>query len=459
MANDLEADDVRTGMLFGGFQGADYHVCTLRPDSSDMPVVTVPFLHGRPEFEAFNQWRSGEELPLSTLFFDHRGTVSLTGLHWRGTTGMGPGEFRFDADNVIFGRPREMRNEYIVEEFTSYIDGLDQATHFNSIETNLDDRDEGDPITATIGRLEDISWTVGNTTYRIGVGTPWNFTSGQSFSVKSRVFLQTTIVGGASISTHLQAHWPMRALLVLLYGSPLAWREHRLADDQFPIWGLNDHTFPGRESVRVFTRRTIRDLALPEPKSSALGLPLLYLEQLGADKLKKWIELYSDETIARGIQPSVEVINGMSKFLEPQIMMAVIALDSFGYATRREFRTALWEHILICIESAGIDLSPIGSNELVANALAGINNDLKHPDRNKRPDFLQLSLAVDLALALVRMHVLTLLEVSEELTDSARQHMDIDGVVRLFQKNGVVARDVSGENPQRARFIVDNTRA
>jgi hypothetical protein len=452
MQNDLEAGDTRSGLLIEGFEQADYLACVLQYEVGSTPLVTVPFVHGRPEFAGLaDGYRN--ELPVSALYEDHRGSLTFTGLRWRGTNqGSIVSETRFDANVTFLGRALGLKDEYLIEQFTSYIDGLEEATFFRTVRTNFDTRSSSEPLLVSIDEAETIEWVVDETTYTIGVNTPWSERSGQQFTARTRVYLRTTIKGGATVSDHIRSHWPIRALLVLLHGTKLSWREHRVTDDQFPVWMASGPS-SSREYVKVIPRRTVREFDLPRPSRSDVALPLIYIEQIGIEALEKWIRLYRDPDIARAVEPAVEVINGMSNFLEPQLIMAVLALDAFGYVKRGRIEGRLASNIKACFDAAHIDLAALGSNDLLAKALADTNNDLKHPDRGRRPGSLELGMAVDLAVAVLRMQIFDLLDLGEAAAQEARRSRDIAGVGRHFDLNKVTVKLCREGEREKGRFI------
>lgn len=67
----------------------------------------------------------------------------------------------------------------------------------------------------------------------------WSARFGQSFDATSQAFLTTTRAKGQTPEEYLVSQWPVRALLVLAFGTPLYWREHSIKDDNFPTWMLN----------------------------------------------------------------------------------------------------------------------------------------------------------------------------------------------------------------------------
>jgi hypothetical protein len=189
----------------------------------------------------------------------------------------------------------------------------------------------------------------------------------------------------------------------------MRWRRHVIRDEQFPIW-YGDGSRGEPIGCEVHLRRTIEDFTLAEPTRADVALPIFRLSQVKSAGLRKWLTLYEDPIFARAIEPAVEVINGMTRFLEPRMMMMTIALDSMGYyrdpARRRNAK--LQTQVERCLDAANIDVPGIGSRSGIALAIARVNNDLKHPDRLSRPDPRELSLITEIATAIMRQQIVDL---------------------------------------------------
>jgi hypothetical protein len=148
--------------------------------------------------------------------------------------------------------------------------------------------------------------------------------------------------------------------------------------------------------------------------------------------------LYQDPIIRRAIEPIAEVINGASRFLEPQLLMAALGLEAMGHYRdpNRKPHARLHCQVQRCVEATNVDWSVIGPNEGIAQAIANTNNDLKHPDRPNRPDHLQLSLITRLSLAIMRLQVLDLLRLPD-MSKGFHARGCATEVIRAFDLNGV----------------------
>ena len=237
---------------------------------------------------------------------------------------------------------------------------------------------------------------------------------------------------------YLVSQWPVRALLVLAFGVPLFWRDHSIKDDNFPTWMLSGEAREATD-VEVQLQRTAEDAQQPSPKSSDLMLPMFSLPDVGTAGLKRWYRLYDDPVLRRAIEPAVEVINGASRFREPQLMMSAMSLEAAGHYRdpQRRTRQRLEDQVRRCVEATGHDWSDIGSEMGIARAIAKTTNDLKHADRRRRPNGVELAVITDLAKLIMRMQILDLLDIPAKTVQGFVRTNAVHHVVERFRLNGV----------------------
>lgn len=396
-------------LTFDAAQGAEIHIAYLRepPDSPNA------------QFARANAWfrRFGEDLPKTLVFMDDSGVVTLNGLRASHLSQGGYPLGRARASVAIFERPRELRDEYLVHELASTIDGLEEFTRFEPITHDVEYFPDGHHrTTVVVESVDSVEWAANGYAYAIKSNVSWAAQNGRYFRVvDSEPFILTKSEAGASPLDHLAAQWPIRSLLILIHGQPLAWRSHRLRDEQFPLW-MMDGSARDPHFVEVQFQGTVAQHAAARPSSPHFSHPPLRLGEISPSALADWVALYNgNDVFEQAVQPAVEVLNGASRFLEPQLMMLAISLDRFGYflyGDRRQRRIAT--HIEKCMDEAEIDWPSIGSRRGVALAIANANNDLKHPDRETSPPSRQLTALVELCKLIVRAQAFTLLGVDAE---------------------------------------------
>lgn len=416
MTNSLSPGDLRSGQLVDGVEGTPFQSCSLSYEPRIGPVLSIPYIRDVEQFSATTDWFEGRTPP-SLMFQDNLGTVTFTGLRRRSMTGDPLVLGRLRANVAIFGEPLELEPEYRIATMASKIDGLGNFASFNSIDSVVEATDQGHRVIVTVEATENITCEHGGFQFTIRATTPWSATRGQSFEAHAGAILETTSVQGATADEHLTAQWPIRSLLVLAYGTKLYWRRHHILDEKFPVRTIDGATH-GPDECLVLLRRTVEDAEQPEHPHSSFAVPMFHLADLGQSGVSRWLSLYEDPVFRKAIEPAVEVINGASRFLEPQVLLAMLALDAMGYYldNARSRNVPLSVQIERCLVSANIDLGSIGTNSEIARAMANVNNDLKHPDRLQRPDPLQLNLVAKLSVAVMRLQLFSLLD----LPDSSR---------------------------------------
>lgn len=436
MVGAVEPGQTRVGHLVDG-AATPHQAATLIYEPRLGPLLSVPYIKGQDQFAHSVEWFDSQRPPEALLFSDDRGVVTLTGLRWRGHTGNAYRVGRLSPSATFHGCPRQRKDSYHLRAFTSQIDGLVELTNVGSVEVN-EPRTQAEPITATLKPSQHFRWRHGGYTHEIRTSAVWSARFGQSFDATSQAFLTTTRAKGQTPEEYLVSQWPVRALLVLAFGTPLYWREHSIKDDNFPTWMLNGEA---REpsNVAVQLQRTAEDSEQAPPTPSDLMLPMFALRDLGTAGLKCWYRLYDDPIFRRFVEPAVEVINGASRFREPQLIMAAMSLEAAGHYRdpHRRPRQRLEDQVRRCLAATGHDWSAIGTEKGIARAIAKTTNDLKHADRPNRPTGVELAVVTDLAKLIMRMQILDLLRIPARTRDSFVRTNAVYHVVERFRLNGV----------------------
>lgn len=442
MANTLLPGQVRTGQLFTRDRGDGTPMlsATLIFDERHGAQVLVPYVRGVPQFEEVRGWFRTMSPPSSMLFADNEGVVALVGVRWWGEAGGNLVTGRLVVDTAIFGQPRRLKQEYRVRTLRSGIDGLEGFTNFHPVRYEY--TDPGEPIVVTLDESETVTWRSGGFTYGLRAIAVWSGTRGRQLDVKSVPVLTTSCHRGATPHEHLRAQWAVRDLLLLAQGSKLSWRSHVIEDEQFPVLTL-DGAEHGPEPAPTLFSSTVGQHALPEPRPIDLAFPALNLAALGGRGLQRWTDLYADDLFRRAVQPIAEVINGAATFLEPKLMMLASALDYFGYYRfgDQRRRRPMHESIRKCLDDAGLDWPDIGTRAGIANAITCLNNDLKHPDRDRRPDRGELACTVALATLIARAQPFDLLGATTAARDAFLRSRDARLMVETFQGYGLRIQD------------------
>lgn len=437
MSDPIGPGDVRVGHLVDGDPNTPHQAGALLYEDGTGPLLSVPFLSGEAQFDHAVEWFRRERPPASLLFVDEKGVITLTEIRWRGYSGATYATGRLSPNVTFYGRPRALKPAYRVSEFTSRIDGLREFTGVGSVAVNMP-KTRDDAVTVALKPSQTFKWRHNGFTHRIETGATWSGTMGLNFEASSQAVLSTTKSKRASPEEYLVAQWPMRALLVLAFGTRLNWRRHTVVDEQFPLWMLDGSTM-GPNHVTVQIQQTVPDFEQPEIASSDLTMPMFTLADLGTAGLTRWYRLYDDATLRRAVEPTVEVIRGATRFLEPQLMMTAMALEAMGHyrdPDRRRNRP-LHEQVQRCMAASHADWSQIGTERGISRAISNTYNDLKHPDRPKRPKGLELALLTELAKLLARMQLIDIIDLPALRRAQFLRSNSFRRVLERFKLNGV----------------------
>ncbi len=188
----------------------------------------------------------------------------------------------------------------------------------------------------------------------------------------------------------------------------------------------------------------MRDHEQPDVERFDLFGSTFGLDDLGPDGLTRWLDLYDDDLFRRAVEPMVEVLNGgAGSFVEPRLTLAVFAMEALGYYLdqSRKRNVALRDQIERCLDVPGVDWSAVGPPDQIAQALANVNNDLKHPDRGHRPGGLEMGLAADLGIVILRLMFTHLLGVDDSAIKQFCRLSAFTKPLTAFDRNGVTIKD------------------
>ncbi len=441
MSNTLSPGEVRVGQLYvaGVPDDEPTQSAALIFDERHGATLLVPYVRGESQFCATEKWFRSSSTPPCVVFADDKGVVTLVGVRWHAQAGSTMATGRLVAAVAIFGQPTHIKDDYKVTQLRSSLDGLSGFCDFRPV--RYDFPGPGEPVTLAFDESELRSWRSAGFTYTLKPHVTWSGTEGHQFEAQSTASLVTSNSRRASPREHLRAQWAIRDLLLLAHGQKLAWRSHHVIDDQFPLLTL-DGKAHGPDPAETHFAGTLREHSWPQPSSIGLAFPALNLRAIGTPGLRRWTNLYADELFRRAVQPAAEVINGAASFLEPQLMMLASSLDYFGYYRfRDQRRRPMHESILKCLDDTQLDWPEIGSRDGIASAITQLNNDLKHPDRERRPSSEELACMVTLATVIARAQPLDLLHTNAETRRSFLSSREARWATEIFQQCGIRITD------------------
>jgi hypothetical protein len=353
------------------------------------------------------------------LFQDDRGPVTLLDLRWAGQHGTPVAVTRAIARSAICQASRSpLEDEEAgdqghreISRIASTVDGL--VRFLGTPPFDVDD-DAPETIVIKSGNVQPITWTVSSDVleadiaYELVRSTPWT-TAGGVVKVENSAQLVTgyAVGEGEADVLFLLYQQPFRALLVLVYGKDANWRGHEVRGEQY-VQRVQDRE--GGEGAFTEERRWepayIDATARWSGEAIDLGHPLLTAADFAAEGFEQWFSRWTtDDDFKAALQPAVEAIAGMTRFLEPRLISLVGALEGLGgwlSGNPRQFIKTK-PAVQNCLNAIDADWSNIGSTEHIAGYLATIYNDLKHPQRGRRASYHDLRFATRLASTIVRL--------------------------------------------------------
>jgi len=417
MHNFLRVGETRTGLLGDGDNPGAVAV-SLSLDEHG-PVVVIPHSSPSNASELVDRWLKPRGTKVDLLFQDDRGPVTLLDLRWAGQHGAPVAVTRAIARSAICQAPRSpAEGEEVGEEghreirqLASTIDGLVQFLGTPPFEV---DGDTPGSVIIDVGSVQPITWTVSSdvleadVAYELVRSTPWT-TVGGVVKVENRAQLVTgyAVDEGEADVLFLLYQQPLRALLVLVYGKDANWRSHVVRGEQYVQRVQDRAAGPG-----VFTEEQLWEPAYIDATARwsgevvELGEPLLTADDFAAQGLEDWFSRWTtDDDFKGALQPAVEALAGMTRFLEPRLVSLVGALEGIGgwLSGNPRTRISTAEGVQNCLNAIEADWSNVGSIEHIANYLATIYNDLKHPQRGRRASYQDLRFATRLASTVVRL--------------------------------------------------------
>ncbi|WP_148040159.1 ApeA N-terminal domain 1-containing protein [Cryobacterium tepidiphilum] len=369
-------------------------------------------------------FRNSKHIPEQCIFESLAGSITLSKIRntYRSENFRVTGA-RFVADEAVLVATRAAINEpALFDELVSHIDGLPELWNARNVVVNRHYTDNGLARRIEITTREDIppiEWVQNGADMRIELS--WRSStsdSNRSWTLSQLTQLVSQFSEPRPADDHLDEHWKIKSLLTLLFGRPVAYREHAVSShdayfDELPTLhaGERKRFYPRHPFV---TRRTVREFSAPLPKQNDFNDAIFWLNEVGAAGLQRWGEAW-DANWERLISPTVSALSRPRPYVEDIILAAGIFLDAWGkqalkvdgeretYSkTQRSsptFATYVYRALSVCeADWTGVTLSTAG----LANAIRAIYTGVKHAEK-RQPDPTQMILISDVMLLIVRM--------------------------------------------------------
>jgi len=459
----LDFGDSLAGLLVDGAEETPYVGATLRLQDSGVEVE-IPYLPGFvvEQFAHVHAWFRQMKPQENLLLRTRDGAVMLYGCRWAGhseASGSRTGSGRIaPQETLLYERDGGLAEPLTIKTCRSRMDGLNRwawMTAFES-EPRTDEQGRTQALTITVESPQQVEWTQNDATLRVGV----HWTSSEQSDgydrmhvIADNVVIESEFAEPRPFFGHLVEQRKVMRLLVFLFGTALSVREHRVQDESIParLMGGEIYSYP---FVELISARTIRERAQPIPTDKKLGRPLLVLQEVGAEGLARWADVY--EQWERFILPAVAVIGRRQRFTEDVVMSTSMALEAAGQLLgqrpgeedtydRGRRRPTMATYVYRCLELLGIRWGDyIHSQVGLARAISNNYRRVKHADNGAFPDHVETYLVSVINELVVRLLAAYLTGAADELLGRYREGSELWTVRQQFEANHVRIVDDEG---------------
>lgn len=427
---EFDVGSTAVGLVIDGVPDTPWVSGALIHDPDRGIVLEIPYLeraaltHGEAEGRQFghiDEWFSSENPapPTNVVMRLQAGDVSLFNCGMSSVTsnwGQGSAFGRINAEHVVFAsRSGPHESPLTVNRLQSRVDGLREWTHFTSVEEEVTTNPETgliESVVMTVRAGQALSWRHGDAS--VSVCSDWNLTGPQELrTVHDDLVLLTEFPDPRPIGEHLAIHRQFANLLILLFGCPISFRQHKIAGKAFEVQYPEFVHQPYRELI---TRSTRRDRAEPRPKPEQLRYPLLWGPLLGNSGMERVAAGW--EQWERVTLPLIGRLRRPAAMAEDVVVSASMALEAAGhlvgvvpgeettYTKRRPRRPTTATYVFRVLADLGLVLPRAGvSMEGIARGVANNYNSIKHYDRGQFPDEVHTYLIGRLAMFVARLWV------------------------------------------------------
>lgn len=394
------------GLLVDGVQGTSYVGANLRLHETRGLLIEIPFeaYDETGQFTHVRKWFDSHTPPENLLFRSTDGPILLFGLRWSGHSypsglAAGLGTIRV-GEAVLNSRDGALTDPLLVKQLRSWLDRLNQWTGLTTVSKEVTSDPDGRVsrarrYTVIVESVEAVTWQQDDAT--LALETTWrsaeeNDHLGRRHVIADDVVLESSFPEARSFDDHLVEQRKVANLLVLLYGSQVSFRRHRLRDERFVERFSSGETID-TPFVDVISGRTVRDWAQPMPASTER--PIAFLTQIGPDGLATWAANY--DPWKRFVLPAANAFGRRDVLVEETVMSTSTSLEAAGQLIGirdneettygRNGRPTTATHVYRCLHLLGITWPEhIDGIEGLARAIADNYNTIKHADRGGFPD-------------------------------------------------------------------------
>lgn len=444
MIEHLEVGAVVPVLLVDGVEETPWVVGTLSLTKSGVRV-DIPYVAHEKQFKTVSEWIDGESPPENLFVTTNDLQMSLFGLSYDGHTwnlvrGTAQGFINVE-EAIMKQREGDPRDPLLIEEVRSEIDGLNEWSGLSSVVIQNTSTGEGrtrrNTIHYTISSVDGINWRQGDAT--LFISSSWNGKGRHGIDIQDRCLLTTKFDEPRPFVDHLVEQQKFIALLSLIFGTAIAFRNHQIRDSRFTDKTTNG-TVHGYPWVELISRQTIREYATERPSRTDLRFPLIRMTNLTPETLTKWGKCYDSQR--RFLLPVVGLFRFPSTFVENTVINAAVSLEAFGKNIVGEVdgeKETYWQdkkqgkprltmvtYILRGIKTLCFSWESIAASEVgLAKAISNNYNAIKHPNHGEFPDSIHTHALGQTATSIVRLNALRLVASEEEYAK-----VDVEAIFR-----------------------------
>lgn len=467
----LEFGQSVVGLLVDGVADTAYTGATLRMEQPRGVVVEVPYLqHGDTEqFEHVEEWFATQTPPKNMKLETPQGVVCLFDIRWRGHTssvGVSLGQLA-PTETLLGQRTAALEEPLTVTEVHSHVDGLREWTRETGVEMDHEADDEGlaTGVLVHVKSGQGEAWQQGEATLYFANEWHTEYPNGNEvggLNITDASVLVSTFPTPRPFAEHLSEQRKVVHLLVLLAGTPIKFRRHRVADETIVMLTLGG-TVASHPRADLISSQTVREYASVKPTKTDLGDFLTHMPDVGAAGMARWAE--ESEKWRRFVLPAVGVLGRKEAFMEDVIVSLSMSIEAAGqiigerkgeeqtYSQRGKPITATYVYRVL--DFVGVQWSEGGlDNVSLANAVANTYNTIKHFDRGEFPERSTSHIVSVATRYIVRLLTLHILDPEGELLKPWREANALWRVSRLLEvykvsinkKGHFAALDEAGDN-------------
>ena len=450
----LDFGDSLAGLLVDGVRETPFTAATLTMRAPRGIEIDVPHISHDPtgQFAHLKEWFRGRNPPGNMLLHLATGCISLFELRWHGhSTPSGDrlavGVLSPDVA-VLHRRDGPLQDPLIFKEMRSRVDGLNKWSGMSSVnvEHDTDTRNRVKKVKLEVGAARPLSWGQGDA--RMFVRADWRVAypeNGYSAEkiIDDNVVIESVFKQKASYGDHLGEQIKVVNLMVLLFGSPIPFREHRIRDSLFASRLMSGRVY-GHPFVELISRATIADRTISIPTSNELARPLAFLSQLNRTGLETWAANYN--TWRRFILPAVSVLGKNQAFIEDIVISTSMAIEAAGQLIGpRQGEAGLppsAKNSYRCLDLLDLDWGPkVPNTKVLAQAMAANYNTVKHFDRGDFPSHGETAIISSVNRMVVRLVALTLTGKSDEILKDIRENNGLWRIKEQFDMWGLELKE------------------